>query len=106
MQERLRVGAAEVDRHDEWDAGASMCSSQRGGPSVPVVISEGAVSEPPRDWKDSLALHGRLGIVVRSGPLGRAMLYIRSEDGIGARSLFESSAVCLPGFEPKAAFVF
>jgi len=71
-----------------------------------LVISEGAVSEPPEDWKDSLALHGRLGIVVRSGPLGRAMLYIRFEDGVGARSLFESSAVVLSGFEPKAAFVF
>ncbi|MDH4384773.1 MAG: protein-L-isoaspartate O-methyltransferase [Caulobacter sp.] len=71
-----------------------------------LVISEGAVSEPPEDWKDSLALHGRLGIVVRIGPLGRAMLYIRSQDGVGARSLFESSAVVLSGFEPKASFVF
>ena len=71
-----------------------------------LVISEGAVSETPEDWKASLGMHGRLGIVVRSGPIGRAMLYIRSEEGVGVRSLFESSAVCLPGFEPKAVFVF
>jgi len=88
--ERLDDAALKVDRLGGYD----------------LVISEGAVSETPQDWKNSLALHGRLGIVIRSGPLGRAMLYIKSEDGIGARSLFESSAVCLPGFEPKAAFVF
>jgi protein-L-isoaspartate(D-aspartate) O-methyltransferase len=88
--ERLDDGGLKVAQADQFD----------------LVISEGAVSATPDDWIASLRMHGRLGIVVRNGPIGRAMLYIRSQDGIGVRSLFESSAVCLPGFEPKAAFVF
>jgi protein-L-isoaspartate(D-aspartate) O-methyltransferase len=76
-----------------------------GGP-YDLVLSEGAVSAVPEAWTGVLALHGRLGIVERTGPVGRAMTYVRSEDGVGGRSVFDSAAPLLPGFAPKAAFAF
>lgn len=77
-----------------------------GGEGYDLVISEGAVAAAPDAWKGALALHGRLGIVERTGPVGRAMVYVRSEDGVGGRSVFDSAAPLLPGFAPKAAFAF
>lgn len=76
-----------------------------GGP-YDLIISEGAVSAVPEAWTGVLALHGRLGIVERTGPVGRAMTYVRSDDGVGGRSVFDSAAPLLPGFAPKAAFAF
>jgi protein-L-isoaspartate(D-aspartate) O-methyltransferase len=76
-----------------------------GGP-YDLIISEGAVSATPEAWTGVLALHGRLGIVERTGPVGRAMTYVRSDDGVGGRSVFDSAAPLLPGFAPKAAFAF
>jgi protein-L-isoaspartate(D-aspartate) O-methyltransferase len=71
-----------------------------------LVLSEGAVTAVPEAWTGVLSLHGRLGIVERTGPVGRAMVYVRSEDGVGGRSVFDSAAPLLPGFAPKAAFAF
>ncbi|MDB5470372.1 MAG: protein-L-isoaspartate O-methyltransferase [Caulobacter sp.] len=77
-----------------------------GGGPYDLIVSEGAVSAVPAAWTGVLALHGRLGIVERTGPVGRAMTYVRSEDGVGGRSVFDSAAPLLPGFAPKAAFAF
>ncbi len=76
-----------------------------GGP-YDLIISEGAVSAVPDAWTGVLALHGRLGIVERTGPVGRAMSYVRSRDGVGGRSVFDSAAPLLPGFAPREAFAF
>jgi protein-L-isoaspartate(D-aspartate) O-methyltransferase len=71
-----------------------------------IVISEGAVSAAPAAWTGALKLHGRLGVVERTGPVGRACVHVRSEDGVGGRPVFDSAAPMLPGFGPKAAFAF
>jgi protein-L-isoaspartate(D-aspartate) O-methyltransferase len=76
------------------------------GAGYDLIICEGAVSAVPKAWTDALAVHGRLGIVERTGPVGRAMTYIRSEDGVGGRSIFDSAAPLLSQFSPKAAFAF
>jgi protein-L-isoaspartate(D-aspartate) O-methyltransferase len=76
------------------------------GSNYDVVITEGAVTTVPQSWRAALALHGRMGVVERTGPVGRAMVYIRSEDGIGGRSVFDAAARMLPGFAPKPAFAF
>ncbi|MEJ0065164.1 MAG: protein-L-isoaspartate O-methyltransferase [Caulobacteraceae bacterium] len=74
--------------------------------SFDVVVCEGAVTRVPPAWCDALALGGRLGVVERHGPVGRAELYIRSERDVGRRDLFDAAPPLMPGFEPAPAFTF
>jgi len=69
-----------------------------------IVVVEGAVAEAPSAWKEALAVGGRLGVVERDGPVGRAMLYVRTEQTVGSRSLFDSTPPVLAGFEPRRSF--
>jgi protein-L-isoaspartate(D-aspartate) O-methyltransferase len=71
-----------------------------------IVLCEGAVAKAPPAWIDALAPGGRLAVVERDGPVGRAMLYVRGGDTVGARALFDSTPPVLAGFEPTRAFVF
>jgi protein-L-isoaspartate(D-aspartate) O-methyltransferase len=71
-----------------------------------VVICEGAVTKAPAAWIEALRPGGRLAVVERDGPVGRAMLYVRDGATVGARALFDSTPPVLAGFEPRRAFVF
>lgn len=76
------------------------------GSNYALIVVEGAVSEAPKAWLDALAPGGRLAVIERDGPTGRAILYIHAEDGIGRRSLFDAMAPILPGFEREVGFTF
>ncbi len=69
-----------------------------------LIVCEGAVSTAPRSWKAALRPGGRLAVVERTGPVGRAMLYVRTGDTWGSRSLFDSTPPVLAGFEPQRSF--
>ena len=70
-----------------------------------VIVCEGGVERAPAAWTDALAAGGRLGVVERSGPGGRARLYLRAEDGgLARRDIFDAAPEMLPGFGPKPAF--
>lgn len=84
------------------DAGESVAI----GGDYDIVICEGAVAKAPAAWVDALAPGGRLVVVERDGPVGRAMLYLRGGETVGARALFDSTPPVLAGFEPRRAFVF
>ena len=71
-----------------------------------VIVCEGAVAKAPASWIAALAPAGRLGVVERDGPVGRAILYVRSDDGVGARAVFDATAPWLAGFEPVQGFAF
>jgi protein-L-isoaspartate(D-aspartate) O-methyltransferase len=71
-----------------------------------VVVCEGAVSTPPPAWIAALAPGGRLAVVVREGHVGALRLYVRGEDGVGWRAVFDSTPPILAGFEAPAGFVF
>lgn len=71
-----------------------------------VVVVEGAVDEVPAAWSAALAEGGRMAVVVRQGPMGKARLYERSGGRIVWREVFDAAAPFLPGFEPKAQFAF
>ena len=72
-----------------------------------LVVVEGAVSAAPEAWLKLTAPGGRLGVIVRKGPLGKAMVYGRGADGIvGGREAFDATPPILPGFEPQPAFNF
>lgn len=69
-----------------------------------IVVCEGAVASAPEAWTAALATNGRLGVVERDGPVGRACLYLRTADGVGRRELFDAFAPIMPGFEAKHGF--
>jgi len=72
-----------------------------------LVICEGAVSDPPAAWLGAMASpNGRLGVVVREGPVARARLYVPAESGAAFRDLFDCAPPLMAGFEPKRAFAF
>ena len=72
-----------------------------------VVICEGAVARIPDGWPAALGQPGaRLGAVERAGPVGRAVLYLRTESGVGRRDLFDCGPPIMAGFEPQTAFTF
>ena len=71
-----------------------------------VALCEGAVTKTPEAWSACLAIGGRLGVVEREGPVGRAVIYLRTHEGVGARALFDATPPFLDGFSPKAGFSF
>ena len=89
--EGATVAAGEIDRpQGEFD----------------LVVSEGAVAALPDAWLEAVAPGGRLAVVLRRGAVGKATLFVRAGEVLSAREIFDSFPPLLPGFEPKAAFVF
>ena len=89
-----------VDRIDDGDLAAPA------GGDYALIVCEGAVAEAPQAWLDALAPNGRLGVIERDGRLARAVIYTRTEEGVGSRRVFDAAAAFLPGFEPKHGFAF
>ncbi len=71
-----------------------------------LIVVEGAVGRAPPAWQEALKLGGRLGVVERAGPVGQAVLYLRAEDGVGRRNLFDAFPPVLAGFELQHGFAF
>jgi protein-L-isoaspartate(D-aspartate) O-methyltransferase len=72
-----------------------------------VIICEAAVWETPKAWLDALAVGGRMALVERRGPVGKARLFVRGEDGlIAGREIFDATPPMAPGFTPKPSFAF
>jgi protein-L-isoaspartate(D-aspartate) O-methyltransferase len=93
-----RMGLA-VTRCDAQDL-----ATREGG--WPLMICEGAVARAPQAWLDALAPGGRLGVVERDGPVGRAMVYQRGAGAVGSRAVFDSTPPVLAGFQAQPGFVF
>lgn len=72
----------------------------------PIIVCEGAVTRAPPSWLAALAPEGRLAVVERDGPSGQAMLYLKSEQSTGGRSLFDCTAPLMAGFAASTGFVF
>jgi protein-L-isoaspartate(D-aspartate) O-methyltransferase len=71
-----------------------------------VIVCGGAVAETPAAWLAALAVGGRLGVIERNGPVGKAKVYLRSEDEIGGRVVFDATPPFVSGFEPRKSFAF
>ena len=69
-----------------------------------LIVVEGAVGRAPDAWLQGLKPGGRLGLVERDGAVGQAVLYLRTEDGIGRRNLFDAFPPVLSGFERQHGF--
>ena len=93
--EELGCVVTQADAGDSLPAGA-----------FDIVICEGAVSRAPQPWLDALAPNGRMGLVERDGPIGKAGLYVRTAEGVGRRDLFDGFPPVLAGFEARHGFAF
>ena len=71
-----------------------------------VIVLGGAVEEVPRPLLEQLKEGGRLVGVVGSGRAAPAMVYTRTDDDFGARSVFDAYVPPLPGFRKPKSFVF
>jgi protein-L-isoaspartate(D-aspartate) O-methyltransferase len=94
----LRQIGLTVDESDGVDAPISACYQ--------VAICEGAVAETPQSWIDGLAPSGRLAVIERRGPVGKARIYLRGDGDVGDRYLFDATAPYLSGHEPRKSFAF
>jgi len=74
--------------------------------SFDVIVCEGAVAETPPAWIKALAPEGRLAVIVRQGPVGKAHLYLRTDGEVGCREIFDATPPILPGFAAQPGFVF
>ena len=72
--------------------------------SFDLIVCEGAVDRAPAAWLAALAVGGRLAVVERDGPVGKAALYLRAEDGVGRLDLFDATPPVLSGFEAHHGF--
>jgi protein-L-isoaspartate(D-aspartate) O-methyltransferase len=89
-----------VARLDEGDL-----SQVSGGP-FDIIVCEGAVGRAPAAWLGAIALRGRLAVVERDGPVGKACLYLRAEDGVGRREVFDATPPVMAGFAAEHGFAF
>jgi protein-L-isoaspartate(D-aspartate) O-methyltransferase len=96
----LEALGLQVDRLDGDDLEAA--------PAVKydIVISEGAVARAPSAWLQALEPNGRLGVIERTGPVGKAVLYLATEGGAGRRDLFDATPPVMRGFELQHGFAF
>lgn len=74
------------------------------GEGYDVIVSEAAVPARPGAWLKALKVGGRLAIVERSGPVGKAVLYVRGEQGVSRRELFNAAPPVLAELSPEPAF--
>lgn len=100
----LQAMGLQVERLDKGDL--KKPPKAFGGGGYDVIVCEGAVPAAPAGWLAALAEGGRLAVVERTGPVGRAKLYLKAGDGVGAREVFDAAPPILPGFKPAPQFAF
>ncbi|CAN5274381.1 protein-L-isoaspartate O-methyltransferase [soil metagenome] len=69
-----------------------------------VILSEMAVPTRPDAWLKALNVGGRLAVVERTGPAGKAVLYVRGREGLSRRELFDSNPPVLAEMSPPLIF--
>jgi protein-L-isoaspartate(D-aspartate) O-methyltransferase len=71
-----------------------------------VIVCEGGVGQTPVAWIEALAAGGRLGVIERNGAAGVARIYLRTENDIGSRPVFDAAPPILAGLEMRPSFAF
>lgn len=78
--------------------------TQPTGADWDIIVSEGAVTVRPDAWIAALKIGGRLLVVERNGPNGKAVLYVRGREGVSRRELFDSHPPVLAELTPAPVF--
>lgn len=110
----LRVTAQEANQDTADVVGGALAEEgvamtvqpfdQPAGKGFDVIISEAAVPMRPEAWLDALAVGGRLAVVERVGPAGRATLYVKGAHGVSRRELFDAAPPLLADMAAAPAF--
>lgn len=74
------------------------------GEGYDLIVSEGAVPARPDAWIAALRPGGRLAVVERAGPVGKAVLYVRGREGVSRRELFDATPPVLGEMIAEPAF--
>lgn len=74
------------------------------GSDYDLIVCEAATAEVPQAWLDALKPGGRMAMVLRDGPVGKARLFLKGERGASSRELFDSTPSMLAGFERAPTF--
>jgi protein-L-isoaspartate(D-aspartate) O-methyltransferase len=96
LADEPNVSVASVPLIEGWPPGAP----------YDLILLEGAAEQVPPALLRQLRDGGRLLGVVGTGPAAKAMLYRRSGDDIGVRTIFDATAATLPGFVTPLEFAF
>lgn len=80
--------------------------AQPAGADYDLIVCEAAVTEAPEPWLQALKPGGRLAVVLRDGPVGKARLYLKGGRNASSRELFNSTPSMLAGFERTPTFQF
>jgi protein-L-isoaspartate(D-aspartate) O-methyltransferase len=79
--------------------------SAEDGPFDAILVN-GAVAERPEALLRQLGEGGRLACLTGGERAGKAVLYMRTGDAFGLRTLFDAAAPELMAFRPAPSFVF
>ena len=74
-----------------------------------AILISGAITEVPSKIANELILDGRLAAVIGNsdvGVLGRAYIFVRGDDTLSSRPLFDAGTQMLPGLEKEETFTF
>jgi protein-L-isoaspartate(D-aspartate) O-methyltransferase len=71
-----------------------------------VIFVNGSLTEVPDTWVAQLKEGGRMAVIVREGPIGKAHFCVKREGRLSFRVAFDATVPLLPGFERKPVFVF
>lgn len=78
--------------------------NQPQGEGYDLIVSEAAAPVRPESWIAALRPGGRLAVVERAGPIGKAVLYVRGREGVSRRELFDCAPPVLSELIPAPAF--
>ena len=81
--------------------GAAAPFDQPVGGDYDLIVSEAAVPVRPDAWLAALKVGGRLAVVERSGPAGKAVLYVKGLSGLSRRELFDAAPPVLEELAPR-----
>ena len=84
--------------------GAAAPFDQPVGGDYDLIVSEAAVPVRPDAWLAALKVGGRLAVVERSGPAGKAVLYVKGPSGLSRRELFDAAPPVLEELAPRPEF--
>ena len=74
------------------------------GEGYDLIVSEAATPVRPEAWLAALKVGGRLAVVEREGPAGKAVIYVKGGSGLSRRELFDAAPPVLLDLAPEPAF--